>query len=241
LLEHSVASSDTKPWAKFDVLMNGELKNIISIPESNILSHAQGLLETAKYGGLKYERRELRVIEQARVLPNKPKPALVERIEKIIGGTVELSNDGQSFFIQKPSMQVDLLFEASGYQKLALLARLIQNGQISTGTILLWDEPENSLNPELVPVLVDILLELVKEHGVQIILATHDYNLACYFDVREDKNVPVLFHNLSKSAEERIDCESTPDYMKLSNNLLEKADEGLFKAVVSSAMRASNE
>jgi ABC-type cobalamin/Fe3+-siderophores transport system ATPase subunit len=213
-------------------------KNIIYISESNILSHAQGLLETTKYGGLKYEFREIAVIERARVLPSKPKPALVERIEKIIGGTVELSDDGQSFLIAKPFGKIDLLFEASGYQKLALLARLIHNGMITDGTTILWDEPENSLNPELVPVLVDILLELVREHGVQIFLATHDYNLARYFDVREDRNIPVMFHNFSKSEDGQIKCESVADYMKLSNNLLEKADEDLFKAVVSTAIKA---
>ena len=50
--------------------------------------------------------------------------------------------------------------EASGYKKFGLLWKLLRNGLLESGTILFWDEPENSLNPEHVPILVDILLEL---------------------------------------------------------------------------------
>jgi predicted ATP-dependent endonuclease of OLD family len=125
---------------------------------------------------------------------------------------------------------VDL--EASGYQKLALIFQLLKNGWLESGSVFLWDEPENSLNPELVPVVVNILLEIVK-NGVQIFLATHDYNIARYFDVRKDKSIPVMFHNLSKT-DSRIVIESSPEYLKLPNNLLESASSDLFKAVVES-------
>jgi predicted ATPase len=102
--------------------------------------------------------------------------------------------------------------EASGYRKFGLLAALIRNEQLRTGSTLFWDEPENSLNPELVPVMVDILLELSKS-GVQVFLATHDYNIARYLDVRKDRSVPVVFHNLTK-ANGGIVCESSPEYLK---------------------------
>jgi predicted ATPase len=218
-----------------------ELKNIVFIPESNILSHARGLLETVKYGGLHYEYREVAIIEQARILPNSPKDKMVEKIESVIGGTVELSPDGQSFYINKPLLgyQIDLLFEASGYQKLALLARLIHNGQICSGSIIFWDEPENSLNPELIPILVGILLELA-QNGVQVFLATHDYNLARHFDVRKNRKTPVMFHNLSKVDNGRIVCISSPEYTKLPDNSLERANEDLFEAVVFNAMEENN-
>jgi ABC-type histidine transport system ATPase subunit len=111
---------------------------------------------------------------------------------------------------------------------------MLKNGWVEKDAILLWDEPENSLNPELVPVLVTIMLELSK-NGVQIFIATSDYNFARYFDVRKDRSVPVIFHNLTRT-KQGIQCDSAPEYLSVPNNLLEKASEELFDAVVDSAM-----
>ena len=47
------------------------------------------------------------------------------------------------------------------------------NGSLTEGTILLWDEPEANINPKLIPVLTEIILELGR-NGAQIFLATHD-------------------------------------------------------------------
>lgn len=60
---------------------------------------------------------------------------------------------------------------------MGLLWKLIHNGLLEKETILLWGEPEANLNPEMFPLVVDILLELERA-GVQIFIATHSYNLA---------------------------------------------------------------
>jgi predicted ATPase len=61
---------------------------------------------------------------------------------------------------------------------------LVACGQLESGTALFWDEPENSLNPELVPALVEILLELSR-NVVQIFIASHNKLLANYFIAKE--------------------------------------------------------
>ncbi|MDR1069486.1 MAG: ATP-binding protein, partial [Gracilibacteraceae bacterium] len=112
-------------------------------------------------------------------------------IENIVGGEVILEND--IFYVKKKDnvgQMTEMSLVASGHRKFGLLYKLLRNGLLKTGSVLFWDEPENSLNPELVPVLVDILLELAK-NGVQIFVATHDYNVARYFDARKDRSVPV--------------------------------------------------
>lgn len=68
---------------------------------------------------------------------------------------------------------------------------------LENGTILLWDEPEANLNPELYPLVVEILLELQK-NGVQIFVATHSYNFAKYLEIRCTSKEQVMFHNLYK-------------------------------------------
>ena len=44
---------------------------------------------------------------------------------------------------------------------------LIQNGTLTEGSVLFWDEPETNLNPKLFGPVVEILLELQRQ-GVQI-------------------------------------------------------------------------
>jgi len=136
-------------------------------------------------------------------------------------------------------MRIPFAAEASGYKKFGLLGLLVSSGQLEPGAILFWDEPENSLNPELVPVLVDILLELAQS-GVQIFIATHDYTLARYFDIRQDKDIPVMFHNFTKNDKGLISCVSSAEYVKIPDNLLESASADLFKAVVADALEVEN-
>jgi len=83
-------------------------------------------------------------------------------------------------------------------RKLGLLWKLIRNGLLEKGSILLWDEPEANINPELYPLVAEILLELQK-NGVQIFLATHSYNFAKYLEVRRTNKEQVMLHNLYKS------------------------------------------
>jgi ABC-type polar amino acid transport system ATPase subunit len=65
---------------------------------------------------------------------------------------------------------------AEGLRKIATLVHLINNGSLAENGILLWDEPEANLNPQLVSKVSDLLVELALQ-GVQVILTTHDYLL----------------------------------------------------------------
>ena len=96
---------------------------------------------------------------------------------------------------------MDFSLEAEGLRKLGLLWKLIRNGLLEKGTILLWDEPEANLNPELFPLVAEILLELQK-NGVQIFLATHSYNFAKYLEILRSDKEQVQFHNLYRGTSE---------------------------------------
>ena len=63
-----------------------------------------------------------------------------------------------------------------------MLWKLIRNGLLEKGSVLLWDEPEANLNPELYPLVAGVLLKL-QENGVQIFVATHSYNFAKYLEM----------------------------------------------------------
>ena len=212
----------------------------VFIPEKDILEHAKGLLTFivnkqtgfgAVYKDMLIKAQDIPTKQQSETQKN-----IGSKISAIIGGEVKWDKgDGSFYTIKKNGDRIPFTNEASGFKKFGLLGLLVTCGQLEKGSVLFWDEPENSLNPELVPVLVDILLELSK-NGVQIFIATHDYNLARYFDVRKDKNIPVMYHNLLKNNSGQIECKSSPEYLGLPNNLLEKASADLFEAVVTDAM-----
>ena len=219
-------------------------KAAVFIPTTEMLSHSRGFLALNKERAIPFDKTEIDIISKAELGPTReitPNAAIVlERLADVIGGTV--SHDGKDFFVEKTgqNIKIPFSFEASGYRKLGLLWKLLRNGLLESGSILFWDEPENSLNPEHVPVLVDIL-RILARNGVQIFIATHNYNLARYFDVRKDKSVPVMFHNLSKPNDDQIVCKSSPEYLKLPDNLLEETSEKLFNTVIADALGVQND
>ncbi len=121
---------------------------------------------------------------------------ILEKISDVIDGTV-IQEDDSFYVMKKDGHRVVFSLEAEGLRKLGLIWKLIRNGLLEEGTVLLWDEPEANLNPELFPTVAEILLELQK-NGVQIFVATHSYNFAKYLEIRRTDKEQVIFHNLYK-------------------------------------------
>lgn len=146
---------------------------------------------------------------------------LLNIISNIIGGEVIYENE--RFFVKKTDdIKISFEMEAEGLRKFALLWKLIRNGLLRPGSLLLWDEPEANINPGLLPVLTDILLELHR-NDVQIIMATHSYNLAKYFELKKDK---VVFHSFKKE-NNSASVFSDEVFGNISFNKLIEADEEL--------------
>ena len=202
---------------------NGGYSDTVFIPSMEILSHAKGLLALYHDREISFDKAEINLLVKAEKGAKREVSNLANRIlsklSSIMGGEIVYKN-GDFFVDRKGIGEIKFSLEASGYRKLGLLWKLLRNGIFEKDSILFWDELENSLNPEIVPVLVDILLELTQS-GVQIFIATHDYNLARYFDVRKNKDIPVMFHNFSKDNDGQISCVSSGEYMKIPNNLME--------------------
>ena len=179
-----------------------KIKNFIYIPEKDILEHAKGLLTFIEQKQTGFSELYKDVLISAQDIPTKTQTAVQksigEKISDIIGGHVEwIPSEGLFYTIKKDGMRIPFDNEASGYKKLGYLGLLVTAGQFEPGSVLFWDEPENSLNPEHIPVLVDILLELSR-NGVQIFIATHSELLASYFAVNRLENDEVMFTSLYK-------------------------------------------
>ena len=217
LAENSLSHTEALVFSATDDPMNP-----VYIPEKDMLSNAKGLPETVEYGKLQFEITDIAIIKQARVASSVPEQPLYRKICEVIGGTPE--NDGESFFMKRDNVDEPIPFalEASGHRKLGLLATLIRNEQIKSGTVLFWDEPENSLNPELIPTLVNILFEL-QRGGVQIFIATHSKMLANEFSISRKDNDEVKFFSLYKSEDGSIKADTDSRFDLLKPNKLTQA------------------
>ena len=140
----------------------GEPK-FVFIPISNLLSSAKGLLELNERYALSFDQTQLDVLINAGQPETRELTANAEKIackiSAVINGTVEYEN-GIYYMKKNTGEKVEFALEASGLEKFGLLWKLLRNGLLEPGSVLFWDEPEASINPELIPPLVDVLLEL---------------------------------------------------------------------------------
>lgn len=67
---------------------------------------------------------------------------------------------------------------------MAMPWQLVKNGTLEKGSALLGSEPETNINPVYILTILELISALQRE-GVQIFLATHDYMIAKYFEVKK--------------------------------------------------------
>lgn len=176
----------------------------VFIPTTEMLAHSKGFLAMNQKYNMPFDGTQVDIIVNAS-LPETREisescKVMLEKIGDVIDGTVTQEED-IFYVIKKDGRKIEFSLEAEGLRKLGLLWKLIRNGLLEKDSVLLWDEPEANLNPELYPLVVNILLELQK-NGVQIFIATHSYNFAKYLEIRRSEISQVMFHNLYKGTSE---------------------------------------
>lgn len=152
----------------------------------------------------------------------------------------KLNTRMETVFVPIKGESISAQMAAEGIRKLGILQLLLENQQLKPGTTgtLFWDEPETNMNPKLMRLLVEVLLELSR-NGQQIVLATHDYVLLKWFDLLMDKGKGdhVRFHALFKdSADGEIKLDSTDDYLAITPNAIADAFNDLTKEQVRAKM-----
>jgi predicted ATPase len=176
---HATLSSEGEVTTKLQSLPKKEPVAIF-LPAREVLSMYEGFVAA-------YENRELSFDETyydlCKALATKPlRGTQGKRAEALYQPLLEhlhvsVRQKGDRFYI---GMQGEGIMEAhlvaEGLRKIATVTYLISNGSLMKNGILFWDEPEANLNPRLIKMIADFLLDLAAA-GVQIFLATHDYLL----------------------------------------------------------------
>jgi len=147
----------------------------------------------------------------------------MNEIEVICGGKFKFYGGGKVTFVVGDD-EYSANSMAEGFRKAGMISRLLETGAIApgiTGT-LFWDEPETNMNPKLMRLFVEILLELSR-NGQQIVIATHDYVFLKWFDLlkNEAKDDHIRFHVLYKEAgASKINLQSTDSYIQIEPNAI---------------------
>lgn len=218
--------------------VNAELISTF-IPAKEILENAYQFESAYHKEVIDFDETYLDIIASAKININRgpdtgTKKKYLDRLKNITLGTVTISEEK---FYLKPGTQAKIEFHlvAEGLRKLSLLWQLIKNGTLEKGTILFWDEPEANLNPKAIPDLVEILLELQRE-GVQIFIATHDYVLSKYFEIRANEDNDIRYFSLFKVEDGSVSFGQCNNFRELRKNPIISAYDQLLDEVLEKNM-----
>ncbi|MFI3327379.1 MAG: AAA family ATPase [Clostridia bacterium] len=241
LLEEKIKQHSSTETIKFEekitiqkIEIDGELDKFVFIPAKEMLSHAKGLLSMSKKYSkdMPFDSSLLDIIEISQhwktdVIPEIGK-SFLPNLQNIIGGKVVIDSDGDFSIEKDDGYSVKFSMEAEGIKKIAILWQLIMNESITKDSVLFWDEPEANINPALYKDVAEILLELSR-NGVQIFIATHNYNFAKYIEVLSKDSDDVRYHSLYKT-DDGVKCEIEEKFTLLSNNALREDNINLYDA-----------
>ena len=209
---------------------NGPL-NAVYIPVKEMLSHAPGFLSLYHSREIHFDETYVDIIHRANLpIPRGPMDPMrrrfLPRLRKAIGGSVTIKNE--EFYLRNRQGNLEFSLLAEGIRKLGLLWLLIQNGTLTDGSVLFWDEPETNLNPSLFGTAMETVLEL-QRIGVQVFLATHDYVILKELDLRRQQNDEIVFHSLFHG-EDGLDviCRTSSEYSGVSPNAIAETFDSLY-------------
>ena len=208
---------------------NSQAIKSVYIPVKEMLANAPGFQSLYSQRELHFEAIYDDILDRAYLPPLRGHPGqtrgdLLSILKEIMDGTVTTQN--QEFFLRSKQGNLEFSLLSEGMRKLGLLWLLIQNGTLSKGSVLFWDEPETNLNPGLFEGLLEILLEL-QRIGVQVFLATHDYSILKELDLQKKKKDKIRFHSLFHKDRE-IRCHTTDSYLDIHPNAIAKAFASLY-------------
>lgn len=153
----------------------------IYIPPREMFSLFEGFISL-------YEKREISFdetyLDLAKAMDASPlKNGELREVQNMLAPLLEKWNvkvlrKGNRFYVIEDGKEYEAHLVAEGLRKIATLLYLCINGELRPGNILFWDEPESNMNPTLISTIVDLVVELSKNYGIQSFISTHDYLLS---------------------------------------------------------------
>lgn len=204
------------------------------IPAKEILSNAYNLNAAVEKNNVTFDDTYLDIVNSAKIDISVGKNAnakqlMLNDIERIIEGKVYFDPQRDEFYLKHGNSKLEFNLVAEGIRKIALIWQLVKNGTLEKGSVLFWDEPEANINPIHIPIVVDILLAL-QRNGVQIFIATHDYILAKYIEIKASEDDQVNYYSFYEN-DGSVCCDTSSGFSTLKHNPIISAFDVLLDEV----------
>ena len=235
-LPRSVENTGTKGWSATPI-------ESTYIPVKEMLANAPGFLSLYALREVHFEEVYPDLLHRAyrdvlRGPMDQPRRRLMSQLREAIRGTVFRKNE--AFYLRSKIGNLEFPLLAEGIRKLGLLWLLIQNGTLTNGSILFWDEPETNLNPSFFGPLIGLLIEL-QRYGVQIFVATHDYVILKELDLQMTDQDQVAFHSLFRNPDtDEIECHTTDRYLDIHPNAISDTFSELYDRDIQRSLGAAH-
>ena len=190
----------------------------VFIPAIDMMGHTRGFLQAASEVVLDFDltcRDMVSLLGLERRNGNRT-PIPMESLSELLGGTLEYDQSSSRFYLMTALGRLPMPLVSEGLRKIATLVRLAQNGWITPGTTLFWDEPEVNLNPKLMDEVIGAIFALTRA-GVQVFLATHSYVILKELDLQARQADSVRFFGFQRN-EAGTTVNATDDFTLLDPN-----------------------
>ena len=209
------------------------------IPVKEMLAHAPGFLSTTERRELAFEEVYTDIIARA-FLPQLKGPTgekrkkILSALQSAIDGKV--TTKGEFFFLKNKQGNLEFTLLSEGIRKLALIWILTQNGVLTQGSTLFWDEPEANLNPSRLGEVVEVILEL-QRLGVQVFVSTHNYVLLKEFELRSSKGDKVSYTALFRNENGVIESDTTEFCRDLKVNRISETYSDIYDREIATSIK----
>lgn len=154
--------------------------------------------------------------------------AVLNRLEDLFEGTIVQEDDEFVFKRGQGPKKFSMSQTAEGVKKIGLIAHLIRNRNIQSGSILFFDEPAAHLHPQATVAFVEMLYEMAKA-DIQLFIATHSYPVLKQFELlarEHDDQTPLCV--LSPTDEGGVDATFADLRNRIPQNSIVDASMELF-------------
>lgn len=216
--------SEKASLAKSDNNAYIEQSHFIYIPPREMLSLFEGFISL-------YEKREISFDEtyldlakamDAAPLKNEALKEAKDMLAPVLDKwNISVARKGNRFYVIDDGKEYEAHLVAEGLRKMATILYLCINGELKPGSILFWDEPESNMNPALISVIVDLLVEMAKKYEVQIFVSTHDYllshKLSMMAEYNPEESPEMRFFSLYKTGR-KVEAEVADKLIEVNHN-----------------------
>ena len=197
----------------------------VFIPAIDMMGHTKGFLAAKNEVVLDFDLTCSDIVSllDLKRKNNENQQEITYGLAELLGGKLEYEENTGRFYLATSLGRIPMPLVAEGLRKIATLVRLTENGWLTPGTTLFWDEPEVNLNPKLMDEVIGAILALTRA-GIQVFMATHSYVILKELDLQAKQTDSIRFFGFQHEDNETT-VNATDDFALLEPNpILEQYD-----------------